>query len=539
MEKQIIKYAERYIKPAFKPIYDTFIKIIAPQIGKLKKLNTIPNKWLKSLQTSVKGLLQPKEQKATHYFRLGRFLIAKRLLLFAFILICLILYFLFIKPPAFVDKWFNRITVIHEKVGKTFNNTGKTRIISSEKTIKYEGALVDGLYNGIGTLYNNEGGIKYKGEFKTGAMNGAGELYNELEQLIYKGSFADDVYSGQGTTYGDAGLVLYEGEFKNNKPDGTGRAYSSSGNLLYEGMFSNGIYNGMGKLWSENGDLVYEGNFQNGFYSGEGTDFYANKLARYKGLFLDGKYSGAGQQMNEDGTLLYEGNFKNGLYSGAGVEHYASGLVQYKGEFLVGQYSGLGELINEAGVSVYKGSFFAGKFNGTGDKSDGEGILQYSGPFKDGLYQGIGTLFAPDETILYKGFFVQDRLFPQGFLGISRTKLEAIAGDPSEITVNEDLSFPDSLISIYNDQQLSYILKLSSSNPKESYVSKMIISSTGLMTLLHSELKQGYVKGDLEDVGLRRAVNEELYSITYKIEDTLFAFFYNTKDNSLNRLEIS
>jgi hypothetical protein len=285
--------------------------------------------------------------------------------------------------------------------------------------------------------------------------------------------------------------------------------------------------------------LLYDGNFQNGFYSGEGTDFYANKLARYKGLFLDGKYSGAGQLMNEDGILQYEGNFKNGQFSGAGVEHYASGLVQYKGDFLVGQYSGLGELMNEAGVVLYKGSFFGGKFNGIGDKSSDEGNLLYSGPFKDDLYQGIGTLFAVDATVLYKGFFEKDKLYPQGFLGISRTKLEDIEGKPTDIIVNEDISFPDSLISNYNDQQLSFILKLSPGNPKESYVSKMIITSTSLMALLHSELKEGYIKGDLEDVGLRQPVSAELYSITYKIDDFLFAFFYNSKDNTLSRLEIS
>jgi hypothetical protein len=67
----------------------------------------------------------------------------------------------------------------------------------------------------------------------------------------------------------------------------------------------------------------------------------------------------------------------------------------------------------------------------------------------------------------------------------------------------------------------------------------MIITSTSLMTLLHNELKEGYVKGDLEDVGLKQPVDELLYSVTYKIDDTLFAFFYNSKDNSFSRLEIS
>jgi hypothetical protein len=551
LDKVLIKYSEKYIKPIFKPLEAIFKKLIAPWLGKLKKLKDLPKAMTKAIQAQLKGILEPKELNVTNYYRIGRYFVAKRLLLFLLLLVCFLIYILFVKPPAYVNKWFNRFTVIHEKVGKTYNNTGKIKIISPEKTLKYEGDLVDGLYEGNGKLY--EKGKFYKGEFKSGSKNGVGELYTDTNpmKLIYKGLFENDVYSGQGASYGDNKNVLFEGEFKNGKLEGAGRAYypsdplqssdplPSNGPLEYEGLFSNGVYNGAGKLWSKAGVLLYDGNFQNGQYSGEGTDFYANQFARYKGLFLDGKYSGAGQLLNEDGTLQYEGNFKNGLFSGAGVEHYSTGLIRYKGEYLVGKYSGAGELLNEKGVALYKGSFFDGQFNGVGEKSNEDAVVLYNGQFKEGLYDGIGTLFALDGTALYKGFFTKDNLYPQGFLGISRIKLEEIEGKPTDINVNEDPMAPESLLSNYNDLSMSFVLKVSAANPKESSVSTVIISNTNLMSMIRSELSQGYVKGNLEDVGLRQTVSEDSYSITFKIDQALFAFFYAKSTNSLIRLEIS
>ncbi|MDB5054011.1 MAG: hypothetical protein JWM44_2061, partial [Bacilli bacterium] len=193
---------------------------------------------------------------------------------------------------------------------------------------------------------------------------------------------------------------------------------------------------------------------------------------------------------------------------------------------------------NEKGIELYKGAFFDGSFNGNGVLNNSEGKPLYQGEFKNNVYEGEGTLFAADGTSLYKGFFKNNLLYPQGFLGISRTKLEEIEGKPTDINVDDDPTLPDALLSNYNDLQLSFILKLSPTNPKESSVMTVIISGTNLMTQIYAELKAGYTKGNIEDVGLKQPVNDDLYTMTYKIDDALFAFYFNSKDNTLNHLEI-
>ena len=79
------------------------------------------------------------------------------------------------------------------------------------KIKKYEGNIVNNLYDGRGILYNESGEIIYNGFFKEGKYEGFGKKY-EQKQLIYEGFFFHDKYKGKGIKY-DKGVKNYEGNF--------------------------------------------------------------------------------------------------------------------------------------------------------------------------------------------------------------------------------------------------------------------------------------------------------------------------------------
>ena len=62
---------------------------------------------------------------------------------------------------------------------------------------KYEGNLLNSLYEGIGILYNeySNNQIKYKGYFSKGKYSGFGKLYNNNNELIYELFFKNGKYN--------------------------------------------------------------------------------------------------------------------------------------------------------------------------------------------------------------------------------------------------------------------------------------------------------------------------------------------------------
>jgi antitoxin component YwqK of YwqJK toxin-antitoxin module len=538
LDNQLVKATEMLLKPVLDPMRKWQAKINL----RFKQAKEWPKITAKFVADNATKVMQPREITLKDYLRLGRYYIAKRLLVIIALVLAALIYFIVIRPPEFVNNWFSRFNIVQEKIGKPVTSSGKVRLYSPDKDLKYEGAMTEGQFDGTGKLYSAPGVLEYSGEFKKGVKDGSGELYKS-GKLVYKGQLAEDVLAGQGVQYDEtSGKEQYKGEFKNGKREGAGQELYANGKLKYEGAFATGIYNGAGKLFREDGTLLYEGNFANGVYSGEGADYYPNGLMRYKGLFMDGKYSGAGKLLNEDGTLKYEGNFKNGEFSGEGIEHYKSGTVKYKGEYMSNKYNGQGELMSEASLPIYKGQFTNALYHGTGETYFADGVtVNYKGKFKEGRMDGIGELFFEDGTLLYKGFFKSNQLYPEGFVGLSRSQLESMMGKPTEITVNED-PLIESLLATYHDNQMAFTLRISPSNPKESFVSAVELWGTKLTSQLKGELiapNDSADKGIKEPVSFKEADGADMTKELTRKGDFLFEFTRNNRDSSIRQVVVS
>ena len=121
----------------------------------------------------------------------------------------------------------------------------------------YEGELVDGVRNGMGTMRFANGNT-YTGQWKNGVMHGLGEFHFASSKDYYIGKFINGNFGGLGRFHYSNGDV-YEGHFLNGKRDGSGTLIKANGNRL-EGNFINGKVEGYVKYFYADGK-IYHGMF--------------------------------------------------------------------------------------------------------------------------------------------------------------------------------------------------------------------------------------------------------------------------------------
>lgn len=242
----------------------------------------------------------------------------------------------------------------HLVKGKDFRRNG---------TLEYEGTLKNGIWNGKGTLYNQDRSIVYHGGFKNGAYHGTGILFSPTTgKKVFEGRFQDGLKNGKGIQYTEDGKKLYVGPFRNDKRRGKGTLYYPSGKEKYVGMFYNGLPEGKGKEFFEDGKLEYEGQFYRGNLH-KGIQYYLSG-SYMKGYFHDNLPNGYMYEYDRDGKLLSECVMRDGIYNGRCTFYHSNGKVQFKGWYRNGEKDGDGVEYNSEGEKIRKGKWLKGVYIG-------------------------------------------------------------------------------------------------------------------------------------------------------------------------------
>lgn len=503
---------ESIIKPFVAPIQK---RILAP----LKTVNALPKLVIKWIKKTFKSILTAKEINKQSYVLIGNYYIQKKLIVICTLIVLCLVYFIFIKPPAFVNRWFNFVPTFHEMPGESLTYSGKAKVFDPGGWFKYEGDLSEGIFQGKGKLYYPQGGVKAQGDFEKGQIK-TGEALGPGGELLYTGGFADGLYAGTGTLYYPNGKAQYQGEFQAGK------------------------YAGKGKLFDENGGVVYEGGFVSGQYSGDGIAYYPGGAVKYQGQFLAGQYTGSGKLLSETGTVLYEGGFTNNAYSGDGTEYYPAGTAKYKGQFLANKYSGTGQAFYESGKLKYNGGFIAGDFSGEGEAFGEDGSSLYKGKFAVGLYDGLGQLLGKDGKPVFLGYFRAGKPDYTAFLGMSGAKIEELLGKATESTVVDQPTGEPELLLTYRNFQLSFLVRLSPADPKETYIAAVNVSNPESITSFATAFNEEYRKLTKEnpkqtalvksDISVSADERREIY-----LKDNYFYRFLYAPANTLKELEVT
>jgi len=150
----------------------------------------------------------------------------------------------------------------------------------------YAGGMLDGLYQGQGTMTWSDGGI-YEGRWEGGRQNGKGTM-TWPDGRVYEGEWADDRQNGHGTMAWPDGTT-YEGRWENGQPQGTGTMAWPDG-TVYIGHWVNGGRQGRGMMVWTNGAQYY-GEWLNGNRHGEGTMVYPSGFV-LTGIWADNVFLG-------------------------------------------------------------------------------------------------------------------------------------------------------------------------------------------------------------------------------------------------------
>lgn len=556
----MIKFLERIFKPILMPFKR---KVLLP----LKSLKKLPIIVAKKIRALIKGLLKTKETSLKNYLKFGRYYVAKKLLVIIALVIGIFIYFLFIKPPALVNKLFNKPTVLVEQTERASAFSGKAKIYNEDGQLVYEGDLSDGLYTGYGKLYNEQNELIYKGNFQDGLKHGFGEEYfAETGTVMYRGNFENGMKQGNGETFHRDNYLLYKGEHSNDTMTGNGEVFDRDGNVIYKGEIVNGQYSGEGRLYESN-KLRYEGQFHNGKFSGNGVEYTTSGKIKYEGEFQNGQYGGQGTTYFSNGNILYEGQFINGQYSGLGTLYYMNGLVKYEGEYLLGVYNGTGVSYDKNGQKIYEGQFRKGKYEGSGSLYNDEEMLVYEGEFKDGQYHQVGSLFNEEGHLIYKGYFDRGELAPWKFLGLVPSRISDIYDEPTEVIVEaslneaiasiasggeEPLPFPDDeqvddgeepiekfpATFVYEESGLFFYIEASEED-QIPRVTEVLIRNKQIAELILTEIEEKY-KSDKKQTLVKSKIDDPNYDqvIIYRQDDIVYQFQY-VSQNKLDSVIIN
>ncbi|KAM9305516.1 radial spoke head 10 homolog B [Gastrophryne carolinensis] len=255
---------------------------------------------------------------------------------------------------------------------------------------RYEGELVNRLYEGEGVVYYKDGNV-YKGTFSEGLMHGTG-TYTWTDGLVYEGEFSRNVPMGHG---------VYKW------PDGS----------HYEGQVYKAIRHGSGMYLDKDQRVSYVGEWLMGKRHGKGTIYYdAEETSWYEGDWINNTKEGWGVQCFKSGNI-YEGQWKNNKFHGVGRMRWLTSNEEYMGQWENGVQNGPGthtwflkrvpgsqySLRNE-----YVGNFVNGERHGHGQYFYANGAM-YDGEWQKNKKHGMGKFVFKNGRI-YVGEFANDQI---------------------------------------------------------------------------------------------------------------------------------
>ncbi|XP_073399170.1 radial spoke head 10 homolog B isoform X1 [Dendrobates tinctorius] len=283
---------------------------------------------------------------------------------------------------------------------------------------KYEGDLVNGLYEGEGAAYYKDGNI-YRvssSPYNSMAKKRSKMTITFISNLLYfKGMFSEGLMHGRGVYTWTDGLK-YEGEFFMNFPMRHG-VYTWPNGSRYEGQVYKAIRHGTGVHISSDQLVSYTGEWYMGMRHGKGAIYYDTEgTSWYEGDWKRNRKEGWGVQRFPSGNI-YEGQWKNDKFHGEGRMRWLSSNEEYVGQWEHGVQNGPGThtwfLKRVAGSQYslrneYIGNFVSGARHGQGRYYYANGAM-YDGQWRNNRKHGPGKFIFKNGRI-YIGEFVEDQI---------------------------------------------------------------------------------------------------------------------------------
>lgn len=280
------------------------------------------------------NLLGIKPRNKDDYYSIGRWMLSKRLV-YAAVIIIGVLSIWYISSETSLFKNFSEDGIKTYKYNALRLRTAKghVRITGKSGYLAYDGEVEGGYANGEGILYNPAGNAVYIGTFVQNDYEGYGTENYATGSLHYTGDFHKCFYEGKGTLYRENGSREYVGEFLQGKKNGEGTLYDVGENEIYCGTFSadnivysellgknaaevNECYKGHSTLYVASDESVVVMDGINALYRGVGDEDALDDEIKVDSVYVLQNYFNIGNESIESisalkdalGDPIYEGN---------------------------------------------------------------------------------------------------------------------------------------------------------------------------------------------------------------------------------------
>ena len=200
--------------------------------------NFIRTKIVVKIRDFFYNLLGVKPRNKDDYITIGRWMISKRLMYAAVIIVGVVsLWYISTETKIFSKFEEEGVRTYKYNALRLRTAKGHVRITGKSGYLAYDGEVDDGYVTGNGTLYNPEGNVVYSGAFVQNKYEGNGVENYENGNIHYRGTFHENKYEGTGSLYRENGTKEYDGEFLQGKKNGAGVLYDVGENEIYNGNF--------------------------------------------------------------------------------------------------------------------------------------------------------------------------------------------------------------------------------------------------------------------------------------------------------------
>lgn len=259
------------------------------------------------------------------------------------------------------------------------NKTGDFEIKNPQNQTLIKIALVNGVKNGLTTIYNMDGskysevnyvndvrhgsstfyypnGLKSsEGNYYVGKANGLFSYYDQLGNLRLKANFLFDQDHGESTQYYPNGKVHVIYHDLLDQEHGEKKFFNPAGKevmaIQYEMdvPISYRVLNAQGELGEP--QSIDSGNAQI-------ESKYSNGKTAFKINFVKGLREGLNEIYDENGQLLSQSHYKAGLLNGERIQFYENGKVYKKENFARGELLGTVEVFESNGNLFMTSEFY-------------------------------------------------------------------------------------------------------------------------------------------------------------------------------------
>ncbi len=208
---------------------------------------------------------------------------------------------------------------VQEGLHKSYNTFG---IPDSAKVYK-DGYLIaegkldsSGLQEGVWTEYYLTGEIQGKGKYTNGKRIEQWEFLYPNGKIEQKGKYSKiGLPTGKWLWYHENGKILIDENYKGGKREGQFTEYDTDSKIITQGEYLDGLKEG--KWIYQINDYREEGNYKLDNRDSVWIHFFVEKnQIRYKGNFIDGEPDGKHIRYYENGNVWYEGKYETGKKAG-------------------------------------------------------------------------------------------------------------------------------------------------------------------------------------------------------------------------------